>query len=316
MYTRMKIVAPTKSLEMTQMQINAGTDEVYLGLGNNKYSTYTFNGRFKVMNTFPVQVDSIEELDNIVNACREKNIKVNFAANTHYIATGLEDEYVEYIYKGVNAGVDCLIVSNMGLIKLIRKHGITLPIIAGTYAFIPNMEHLKMLMDMGIKRVILPHALTIDELRAFCTVEGMEIETFCFMGGGNNCGRCMLLHSDHMGMGCRGGYRVETMKGNKTNNYFLDAAVDCALCSIPALIEAGVDKLRLIGRESPNPTVNSKIVYLFRQFIDGYYEGKSVDQIKQELSASEMMWEMMWVPRFCENIRCKYQTTRITNSYI
>ncbi|HEX3029715.1 MAG TPA: peptidase U32 family protein [Clostridia bacterium] len=291
MFKRMKIAAPTKSLEMTQLQVNVGADEVYLGLSDNKYSTFTFNGRFKEMNTFPVQVNSLEELDSIVDVCRENSMKVSFAANTHYIAPGLEDEYIEYVYKGVSAGVDYLIVSNMGLIKLIRKHGITLPVIAGTYTFIPNVEHLKMLKDMGVKRVILPHALTIDEIRTFCAVEGIEIEILCFMGAGNNCGRCMLLHSDHMGMCCRGGYRVDTLGESKTNNYFMDAAVDCALCSIPALIEAGVDMIRVVGRESPNPTVNSKIVYLFRQFISGYYEGKSINQIKKELSMSEMMWK-------------------------
>lgn len=319
MAERIKIMAPTRSFDMTKLQIQAGADEVYLGLTNDKYVTFSFNGRFQVMNSVSVQVDGYEDLEDIVAECGKNNVKVSFTANAHYIAPALEDEYLEYIKKGIEAGADYLIVSNMGLIKLIRKKGITIPIVAGTFMVIPNAEHIKMLRDLGVQRVVLPHAATLEELKSLTKIDGMEIEVFCFMGGGNNCGRCMLLHSpviSDISAGCRAAYSVEAGREKKEREFFLDAAADCALCSIPGLIEAGVNVLKIVGRESPNPTVNSKIVGLFKRFVDGYYAGETTAQIRQELSETEMLWNVMWTPRFCDNQRCKFQKTMVVKSYI
>jgi len=317
---KMMLLAPTRSLEITKMQIKAGADEVYLGLSNKKYATFSFNGRFKEMDSVSAQVKDEEELKKIVEVCHNNGVKVNYAANVHHIAPELEDEYLEYVKKGVSAGVDYLIISNIGLVKLVRKANIDLPIVMGAFALIPNVEHVRMLRDIGVKRVVLPHAVKLEELRDFCKIDGIEVEVFGFIGGGNNCGRCMLLHSPNkkeIAAGCRAGYTVESSDGKKfEQELFLDAAADCALCNIPDLINIGVDVIKIIGRESAMPSFTSKVVNLFRKAIDGSYEGKDIEDIKEKFSREEEMWNINWKPRFCEKGRCKFKSTKITNSYI
>jgi putative protease len=321
---RFNVMAPSRSLEMTRYQCDAGADEIYLGLDgreiNPRYVNFTFNGRYNTIDNVPCQVTTEAELRRIVEYAHTRGVRVNYTANIHYLSETFAEEFDRYLDAGIGAGVDYLIVSNIGLMRYIRKRGISLPIVAGVFLVTPNAEQVRMLADQGVSRVVLPQAITMSELERFTCIDDVEIEIFGHFGGGNNCGRCMLLHSPtvvDIGPGCRAAYDVyQGGKLHSTQCYFLDAAADCSLCAIPELMNLGVDVVKIVGRESANSFVNSKITELYCLVRDWSLEGMSMVDIKRKLHDEQLVWTSLWTPRFCKRRRCKFDHTEITDSYI
>ncbi|MDR1639007.1 MAG: U32 family peptidase [Clostridiales bacterium] len=320
MPSKIKILAPSRNLLMTQKQIEAGADEVYFGVESGDFKVYSFSGRYKSMNGVKVQIASYEELKENLDICHENGVSCQLAANMHYIPEELNGEYLEHIKACVSLGVDQLIVSNISLIAEIRKSGIDTPILAGSFTFMPNSEMVKYLESIGVFRVVLPHAMRLNEIagiKAACP--NVELEIFALIGGGNNCGRCLMFHSPvrkDIGPGCRALYDVNYGGVEYTGKRFLDAAADCALCSMKDLIDAGADALKIVGRESKNEAISAKFTNIFVRFREGVYAGKSTAEIKKDLAADTLFWNMNWLPRFCEDNRCKFHKTEVTESYI
>lgn len=317
---RIKILAPSRNLLMTKKQIEAGADEVYFGVESGDYKVYSFSGRYKSMNGVKVQIASYDELKENLDVCHQSGVVCQLAANMHYIPEQLNEEYLEHIRVCVDLGVDHLIVSNISLIKEIRKAGIDIPILAGSFTFIPNSEMVKYLESIGVFRVVLPHAMRLSEIEKIkIACPNVELEIFALIGGGNNCGRCLMFHSPvrkDIGPGCRALYEINYDGLSYSGKRFLDAAADCCLCSMRDLIDAGADALKIVGREAKNEAISAKFTNIFFRFRDGVYAGKSTVEIKNDLATETLFWNMNWVPRFCEDSRCKFHKTEITESYI
>lgn len=143
-----KILAPTRNYEIARMQVEAGADELYMGVDAGDFNVYSYGGRFRRMNGVVTQVPSVEELAKISSYCRKKNVLVQLTANMHYIPRELEEGYIQFI-KECEPYIDQVIVSNIGLIQRVRKAGISTPIAAGSFTFIPNSEMVKFLQDLG-----------------------------------------------------------------------------------------------------------------------------------------------------------------------
>lgn len=321
---RIAIMSPTRDLEMTRYQCDAGANELYLGLDGRAIDpsllNFTFNGRYNHINGTPCQVETPEALSRIVSYAHLRGVKINYTANIHYLDSAFRAQFDTYVDIGLGAGVDYLIVSNLGLIQHLRRRGIDVPIVAGVFLLTPNVEQAHILEDLGVQRLVLPQGVTLRDIALFKERTKLEIEIFGHFGGGNNCGRCMLLHSPtiaDIGPGCRAAYDVEVAGGGRgTHSFFLDAAADCSLCSLPALMKLGVDVIKIVGRESGNAFMNSKITELYRRFQDHTLEGLTVDEIKQRFLDEELVWTGMWRPRFCDKERCRFRSTKITRSYI
>jgi len=314
-----KILAPTRNYEIAKMQVDAGADEIYLGVDTGDFNVYSYGGRFRRMNGVITQVPTIEELEKISKYCRKKNVLVQLTANMHYIPKELESDYVRFV-KECDPFIDQVIISNIGLIKKMREEGITASIAAGSFTFIPNSEMVKYLKSLGVVRVVLPHAAKIEEIaKIHEAVPDIELEIFALIGGGNNCGRCMMFHSPircDIGPGCRASYDVtydgKTYKGVS----YMDAAADCALCSMKELMDAGAYSLKIVGREMKNEVVASQFTEIFYEYRKCLLEGMERDEIKQYLSDNVFGWDLIWKDRFCKNAKCKFHDTKVTRSYI
>jgi collagenase-like PrtC family protease len=321
---RIAIMAPTRGIDMTRYQCDAGANELYLGLDgraiDERFHNFTFNGRYNQINGTPCQIQTVDELKKTVDYAHSRGVKINYTANIHYLDSAMKKEFDQYIDIGLGAGVDFLIVSNLGVIRYLRERRVTLPIVAGVFLLTPNAEQAKMIQDFGVERIVLPQGITLRDIIGFKEKTSLSIEIFGHFGGGNNCGRCMLLHSptiDDIGPGCRAAYDV-TIEGQppRERQYFLDAAADCSLCSVPALMRIGVDVIKIVGRESPDQFMNSKITELYNRVQDYALEGLAMEEIKNRFQEEELVWTSMWRPRFCDKNRCRFLDTDITRSYI
>ena len=315
-----KILAPSRNYEITKMQLEAGADEIYLGVDAGDFNVYSFGGRFKTMNSVKTQLNNYDELKKCCKICKEKNAILQVTANMHYIPAEFEEGYLQHIQSCIESGADQIIVSNVGLIKKIWKINKDIDLVAGSFTFIPNSECIKFLYDLGVQRVVLPHATTLKEIEMIKkAVPDIEIEIFALIGGGNNCGRCMMFHSpirEDIGPGCRASYSVEYNNKNFEEICFMDAAADCSLCSMRELENAGVTSLKIVGRETKNEIVATLFTEVFFKYRECMYSGMKATEIKKYLSDNQFGWEMIWKKRFCDKARCKFHSTEITRSYI
>ena len=315
-----KILSPSRSYAMTKAQIEAGADEIYLGVDYGDYDLFSFGGRYKRINNTRTQLTGMEELQKNAKYCKEHGVTLQVTANMHYIPPEFEDEYLEFVKECVQCGVDQIIISNIGLLKRVAALDLPVQLVAGSFTFIPNSEMVKYLRSLGAMRVVLPHAATIQEIETVKNAcPDMELEIFALMGGGNNCGRCMMFHSPvrkDIGPGCRAHYDVVYDGESYPGANILDAAADCSLCSMRDLIRAGADSLKIVGREAKNEKVASKFTEVFYQYRQGVEAGLTDAEIKNQLSKHELAWELIWKKRFCENKKCKFHKTEVVASYI
>jgi collagenase-like PrtC family protease len=97
---------------------------------------------------------------------------------------------------------------------------------------------------------------------------------------------------------------------------FLDGASDCALCDVPVLMALAVATLQIPGRESPNARQNAKITQVYRRAINGEVAGTPITEVIEAIDRVELSWQMGWVPRLCEQQRCRFRDTPQQRAYV
>ncbi|MHB8065384.1 MAG: peptidase U32 family protein [Ruminiclostridium sp.] len=323
---KLKVKAAVRNLEIAKLMCSAGAKEIYLGIDgrvlNSDYKIFTFNGRFNQKdNGTPTQVQSISELKEIVKYCHDAGVMVYYTANGYYMHEEFKPEFKKYLEIGIEAGIDCIIAANFGVIDFIHSEYPNIPIEAGLFLFSCNGEYINILKKLGVNRIVLPHSITISEIKSMKKKYDMEIEIFGHVGGGNNCGRCMFMHSPtkpEIGPACRSGYNIykNGMLQDENINFY-DGAADCTLCSLNEVIEAGVTAVKIIGRGSTDPRQHAYIVEKYVKYINllcEEYENK--EDIFSEIFRDDQKGRAFWKKSFCTRERCKLRPTKITNSYI
>ncbi len=157
-----ELLAPVGSSRALEYAVKNGADAVYLAgknYGARKYADNFTN----------------EELKDAVKYAHLYGVKVYVTVNTIIFQDEIKDclKYIEYLN---NIGVDALIVQDLGLIKLIREYFPEMDIHASTQAHTHNIEQIKILESLGVKRVVLARELSIDEINKLDT--NMELEVF------------------------------------------------------------------------------------------------------------------------------------------
>jgi putative protease len=193
--------------------------------------------------------------------------------------------YLETISK---AGADAVIVSDPGMIGLIRQQYPALPVHLSTQANTTNWAAARFWEEHGIKRIVLARELTLEEIREIRGKVSLELEIFVH---GAMCisysGRC-LLSSYMTGRGanrgdcaqsCRWKYALVEEKRpgeyfpiaeDSRGSYILGARDLCLIEHIPALIKAGINSFKIEGRmKSVNYVAG--VVKAYREALDAYH---------------------------------------------
>lgn len=316
----MNIMAPVNSYQSALLQIKAGADEIYVGLHDDFMDNLTFSGRGKVSNNGIKINPDLEELQKIIKLAHENNIKVNYTANTQYMSDSKDNyfqkKYYEYVKAGIDLGVDQIIVGDIGNILYLRKKKISLPIVGSTFLSTFNVESAKFWKSLGVKRVVLPHQVTISEIAEIKKNVNIELEIFVGVGCSNIDGSCQFLHNAgediQFGLPCKSLYCVKRDNEDLGKHNFIDATLDCALCSLYKLYDIGVDAIKIIGRDQ-NPIFTSAITRIHRKCIDHIEKYNTLDKVDIEEYIKNIPW---WKKQFCDNNRCKYKNNRIISSYV
>ena len=308
----MNLMAPAHSLETARGVIDSGADEVYLGLDDRNFVNLNLSGRGRGCN-----VPTPQELEDIIEFAHDRCVLVDYAVNTPFLSDELEEIFVSHVMAGVDAGVDALIVGEPGAMQLVKEMDTGLPVHASVLLNTFNIGQIELLKDLGASKIVLPFKMELDEIRALSKA-GVDLEIFGQFGCSNINGTCHLIHSAgeaiNLGIPCRANYlvgdRVQQVQPAQQVHPILDAGTDCSLCSIPDLLEIGVSALKIVGR-GMNPEMIREIVCIYRACIDLALDGSGAGEIKDYALAEEPIWQLL-----CEQKRCKYLKTNISDSYV
>lgn len=119
----------------------------------------------------------METLAEAIQYAKLRDVKVNITLNI-LIKNHEFEEASRLALACYNLGADALIVQDLGLIQYLLKNYPEIPIHASTQMTIHNLEGVKQLETMGVKRVVLSRELNINEIEHICENTNCEIETF------------------------------------------------------------------------------------------------------------------------------------------
>ena len=179
-----ELVCPAGTPAALRTAVDAGADAVYCGFRN------ATNAR-----NFPGLNFSPDELKAAVFYAHEKGAKVLLALNT-YPAAGGVDLWRDAAALGANAGVDALIVADIGVAHYIAEKHPDIRLHLSVQAAASSAEAIRYYCEhFGVKRVVLPRILTVPEIRTIRKEIPCEIETFIFGNHGLMVeGRCTLTN--------------------------------------------------------------------------------------------------------------------------
>ncbi len=161
---RIEILAPCGGFESVIAAVRSGADAVYLGAKefSARAGAENFDG---------------EELKKAVDYCHIRKVLVYLTINT--IVFDKEIENVKnLLISAAKAGVDALIVQNMGLAMLAKEIAPELPLHASTQMSVHSPSGAKLLWEQGFKRVVLARELSRAEIKEIAESCPIEIEVF------------------------------------------------------------------------------------------------------------------------------------------
>ncbi len=261
-----ELLAPAGDLECVRAAVENGADAVYFGLDAG------FNARARATNI------SLEVLDELVAWLHRRQVKAYVTLNTLVFTDELPG--VEQIVRRVAAaGVDAVLVQDLGLVQLIRRVCPELAIHASTQMTLTSAESIRHVESLGVERVVVARELSIDEIAAIHSQTAMPLEVFAH---GALCvaysGQCLTSESlggrsanrGQCAQACRLPYTL-VCDGRDVDlagqQYLLSPQDLAAYELIPELIAAGVCSFKIEGRLK-TPEYVANITRHYRQAID------------------------------------------------
>lgn len=177
-----ELVCPAGSPAMLRAAVEAGADSVYCGMRDET------NAR-----NFPGLNFSPSELADSVAWAHERGARVLLAVNT-FARAGASDRWRGSVDAAAAAGVDAVIVADLGVLAHARAAWPDLRLHLSVQAAAGSAEAVAFYAETyGVKRVVLPRILSVEEIAALMNEISVETEAFVF---GGLCvmaeGRCAL----------------------------------------------------------------------------------------------------------------------------
>lgn len=288
---KVELLLPAGNIEKLDYAINFGADAVYLGMVD-----------FSLRSMRKGKIITQENLKHAVELAHSYNKKVYLTLNIYAFNDDIKNLYNNLDIIG-EACPDAIIVSDFGILNVIRRELPQLDIHISTQTNTLNFEAVKYWKDFGAKRVILGREVSIEQLKEIRqNVPDIELEVFVH---GSQCvsfsGRCLL--SDYMTKGerkanhggcaqpCRWSYKLleETRPGeyyeieqNERGTHILSPKDLALIDYLPQLIEAGANSFKIEGRTKSLYYV-SAVAKAYRAAIDAYYKKQPAEGLFNEL---------------------------------
>ena len=281
---KLELLSPAGDMEKLKMAVLYGADAVYLA--GTDFGMRAFAGNF-----------TPEELPKAVKFAHDHGVKAHVTVNI----MPRNDEVKAlpaYLEQLDDAGVDALIVADLGAFTMAGKYAPRCERHISTQQSIANYECANAWYDLGAKRVVLARELSLEEIIGIRqnTPKDLEIETF---GHGAMCvsysGRCLL--SNYMtgrdsnrgacAQPCRYQYALVEEKRpgeyfpvfeDEKGTYILNSRDMCTIDHLKDLVDAGIDCIKIEGR-AKSAYYAAIVTGAYRHCIDDVYAGRQIDPV-------------------------------------
>ena len=279
-----ELLSPAGDMEKLKMAVLYGADAVYLA--GTAFGMRSFAGNF-----------TDEELPAAVRFAHDHGVRVHCTVNT----MPRNDEVTQlpaHLERLQDAGVDALIVADLGAFTLAGKYAPRCQRHISTQASVSNFVSASAWYDLGASRVILARELSMEEIRTIRekTPQALELETFVH---GAMCvsysGRCLL--SNYMtgrdsnrgacAQPCR--YQYYLMEEKRPGEYFpvfedekgtyiMNSRDMCMIDHLDDLMAAGVSSVKIEGR-AKSAYYAAIVTGAYRHVIDDLSAGRAIDPV-------------------------------------
>ena len=302
----MELLSPAGNFECLKAAIEAGCDAVYLG--GKLFGARAFSNNF-----------SNEELIEAINYAHLYGVKVYVTVNTLIYEREVDNflNYVDFLYKN---NVDALIIQDIGMMDLLRKTYPLLELHASTQMHIHNIEGVKLVEKLGLKRAVLARETSIDTIKYIKENTNIELEIFV---QGALCisysGQCLMSalignRSGNRGScagSCRQPYNlISNGKRINKDEYILSTKDLSSLDTIGKLIDIGVDSFKIEGRMK-SPEYVYIVTKIYRMAIDSYLKTKKVIINEEDIKNLKKIFNRGFTKGFLNNAK----NEDITNPY-
>ena len=279
MQTRPELLAPAGNFEKLKAAVLYGADAVYLA-GN------AFGMRAAADNF------TNEEIVEAAAYAHERGVKVYVTVNTMPRTNEYEalEEYIGFL---ATSGVDALIVSDLGVLSLVKRIAPDMEIHVSTQASSVSTYDVLAWRDLGAKRVVLARELTMKEVAEICKNIPNDTDIECFIHGAmcvSYSGRCLLSNfytgrDSNRGacaQPCRWNYRTLevfeekrpdqplSLYEDKDGTFIMSSRDMCMIEHVPELIEAGITSFKIEGRMK-SAYYTAVVTNAYRMAIDAYF---------------------------------------------
>lgn len=258
---RPEILAPCGNFEKMRFAVLYGADAVYLA--GKSFGMRTASDNF-----------TDEELKEAIDFAHERGVKVYITVNVMPRQYEL-DAFEKYLSFLSQIKPDALIVADLGVMSLAKKHAPDIDIHISTQANTVNSLSCRVFHELGAKRVVLSRELSLDEIKRIRDDIPDDLELEAFVHGAmcvSHSGRCLLSNffvgrdANHgaCAQPCRWEYNGEGLSAeitevkrpdirltaleNDRGTFIFSSKDMCMIEHIPELVKAGIDSFKIEGR--------------------------------------------------------------------
>ena len=282
-HPELELLSPAGDYERLVMAVQYGADAVYLA------------GREFGMRAAAANFDN-DTLIRGVEYAHRAGVRVYVTCNT----LPREDELQrlpEYLAFLQSAGVDALIIADLGVLSLAKKYAPHVKKHVSTQLGVVNSATANFLYDQGADTVVLARELSLDEIRQIRINTPKDLRLEAFVHGAmcvSFSGRCLLsnyladrdANRGQCAQPCRWKYHLveETRPGEyfeiseDKGTYILNSNDMRMIEHLPELIDAGITSFKIEGRMK-SAYYTAIITNAYRHAIDAALLGEPLDPV-------------------------------------
>lgn len=297
-----ELLAPAGDWDCMRAAVANGADAIFFGVEK-------FNARARANNF------RMDELPEIMAFLHSYGVKGFLTFNILVFEDELRDA-AELIEACIDAGVDAVIVQDLGLVKMIREMSPDFPIHGSTQMTITSPEAVEFTKPWNMERVVLGRENNLKQIQKIGEQAKLPMEVFVH---GALCvsysGQCLTsemwggrsANRGECAQACRLPYDLIVDGEQKPMGdvaYLLSPKDLAAIDLMPELIEAGVTSFKIEGRlKSPEYVAN--VVSKYRKAIDRYFDGEDARPSKEEVRELQQSFSRGFTHGFLEGTNNK-----------
>jgi U32 family peptidase len=282
-----ELLSPAGNWECARAAVANGADAIYFGLPK-------FNARMRADNF------SAEDLPDLMRFLHQHGVKGYCAFNVLIFTSELADAEQQLRHLEA-AGVDAVIVQDIGLARMVKSLTPGLRLHASTQMTITSPEGLQLAKGLGIDQAVLSRELSLRELERFAAHESPELPLEVFVHGAlcvAYSGQCLTSESlgrrsanrGECAQACRMPYEMIVdgeLRDLGDKRYLLSPQDLSAVQEIPRLIELGIRSFKIEGRLK-TPDYVAAVTRVYRKAMDAALADQDLTQVITEEDRYEL----------------------------